>query len=213
MLLGIADILENLVKDNDLPDHNKYLSRVKKQSREIAIGLDLWWIWVEQKLADHPLNELHKQWLKEILLPVAYWEQQIKKARSNDIKEQLKNSLDVAIKRLSDHPMTDKLTPEETQYWTAWSQRMALGFQRTSSPVEGRNGYLSRINNNSRGISEKRLKVMTILHNFDTRNDEGTTPAQRFFNRDFPDLFETILSHIGEMPRSRNKEICQKLTH
>ena len=204
-LLEITNNLETLVKENKLPDRNKYLSKVKKQSVEIAVALDIWWIWVEQTLSEHPLSELQKQWLKEFLLPVVYWEQQIKKTRSRDLRIRLKNSLHIATQRLKIHPLTKQLTPEANIYWTKWAKRMSLRYQRTSSAVEGRNGYLSRINNNSRGISKKRLKVMTVLHNFDTRNDEGTTPGQRFFNIDFPDLFETILVHIGEMPRPRKR--------
>ena len=33
----------------------------------------------------------------------------------------------------------------------------------------------------------------------------GTTPASRFFRRNFPDLFETVLAHIEELPRSRQR--------
>jgi Family of unknown function (DUF6399) len=40
---------------------------------------------------------------------------------------------------------------------------------------------------------------------FDCRASDGTTPASRFFRRDFPDLFETVLSHIEELPRPRRR--------
>ena len=32
---------------------------------------------------------------------------------------------------------------------------------------------------------------------------DGTTPASRFFRRSFPDLFESVLSQIDELPLPR----------
>jgi len=53
-------------------------------------------------------------------------------------------------------------------------------------------------------------KVWTVLHNFDCRAPDGTTPASRFFRRAFPDLFETVLSHVEDLarPRQRNQSMA-----
>jgi hypothetical protein len=37
------------------------------------------------------------------------------------------------------------------------------------------------------------IKVLTIIHNFDIKRDDGTTAAQRLFEKPFPDLFEWLL--------------------
>jgi hypothetical protein len=79
-------------------------------------------------------------------------------------------------------------------------------FQRASSAVEGRNGYLAQMQHNQRGLPKQRYKVWTVLHNFDCRAADGTTPASRFFRRTFPDLFETVLSHIEALPRPRQRD-------
>jgi hypothetical protein len=79
-------------------------------------------------------------------------------------------------------------------------------FQRTSSAVEGRNGYLAQMHHNHRGLPQQRHKVWTALHNFDCRALDGTTPATRFFGRVFPDLFETVLPHMAVLPRSRQRK-------
>ncbi|MGH7927847.1 MAG: DUF6399 domain-containing protein [Candidatus Binatia bacterium] len=34
----------------------------------------------------------------------------------------------------------------------------------------------------------------------------GSTPASRFFRRELPDLFETVLSHIEELPWARKRQ-------
>jgi hypothetical protein len=55
---------------------------------------------------------------------------------------------------------------------------MSANYQRTSSAVEGRNGYLSQRHYANRGFSAQSLKVLTIIHNFDLRRADGTTAAQ-----------------------------------
>src|SRR5215471_18264047 len=46
--------------------------------------------------------------------------------------------------------------------------------------------------------------VWTVLPNFDCRASDGTTPASRFFRHAFPDLFETVLANIDDVPRPRS---------
>ncbi len=79
----------------------------------------------------------------------------------------------------------------------------AAQFQRTSSAVEGRHGYLSGLHHAGRGFTEQTLRVLTIIHNFGIRRDDGTTAAQRLFAQSFPDLFEWIVPRMGELPRPR----------
>ena len=80
---------------------------------------------------------------------------------------------------------------------------MVSNFQRTSSAVEGRNGCLSQMHHNGRGISIKRLKALTVIHNFGLTRPDGTTASERLFERDFPDLFEWIVNQMGELPLAR----------
>jgi hypothetical protein len=47
-------------------------------------------------------------------------------------------------------------------------------FARASSAVEGRNGYLSQMHHNHRGLPKRRYQVWTVLHNFDCRATDGT---------------------------------------
>jgi hypothetical protein len=79
-------------------------------------------------------------------------------------------------------------------------------FQRASSAVEGRNGYLAGMHHQQRGLPKRRYKVWTALHNFDIRAADGTTPAARFFKHSFPDLFETVCSNVGALPQPRQRK-------
>ena len=104
------------------------------------------------------------------------------------------------------HPLTLRLAPPVLAAWKAWAIDRVTSCQRTSSAVEGRNGSLSHMQQNQRGLPTQRYKVWAVLHNFDGRAADGTTPAARFFRQTFPDLFETVLSHIESLPRARQRK-------
>jgi hypothetical protein len=80
----------------------------------------------------------------------------------------------------------------------------------TTPAVEGRNGYLSQIHHNRRGLSDKRLKVATIIHNFALKRNDDTTAASRLFGQQFPDLFEYLVENIGELPQPRKSRKSSK---
>jgi hypothetical protein len=82
----------------------------------------------------------------------------------------------------------------EQQRWLDWAIWICAKFQRTSSAVEGRNGYLSALHHSNRGFTPQTLKVLTIIHNFDIKRADGSTAAQRLFLHPFPDLLSQIAS-------------------
>ena len=106
--------------------------------------------------------------------------------------------------------LTLSLKEEELRCWIQWGRRMGANYQRTSSAVEGRNGYLAQRHHVSRGLSAQALKVLTILHNFDLQRPDGTTAAQRLFGHPFPDLFESVLSTFTELPMPRRSSLSQQ---
>ena len=72
----------------------------------------------------------------------------------------------------------------------------AMLFQRSSSCVEGRNGHLSLWYHSWHGISERKLRALTTVHNYFTKRPDGTTPAERFFEKKPKDLFAWLLEHV-----------------
>jgi len=79
---------------------------------------------------------------------------------------------------------------------------MVSKFQRTSSP--GRNGYLSRLHHSSRGLSVRRLQVLTI-HNFALKRTDGSTAAQRYLADNSQ---RYIVEHMGELPLPNCQKTC-----
>ena len=87
---------------------------------------------------------------------------------------------------------------------------MVTKFRRTSSPVEGRNGYLSQIHHNRRGLSSRRLRVMTTIHNFHLQRADGSTAAERLFGKPSTDLFEWLLQQSPDLPQARRGKAASK---
>ncbi len=131
--------------------------------------------------------------------------EQVPRTRCRRRKAKMQEALDEVHAAFERHAITQRLAPQVLAAWTAWATDRVKAFQRTSSAVEGRNGSLSQMHPNHRGLPKQRSKVWTVLHHFDCRAADGTTPASRFFRRTFPDLFETVLSHIEVLPRSRQR--------
>jgi hypothetical protein len=132
---------------------------------------------------------------------MVYWATQVPRTRCRRRKAKIQEALDTVYAAFAQHPITQRLAPQVLAEWQAWATDRVKAFQRASSAVEGRNGILSQLHHNQRGLPTRRAKVWTVLHNFDCHAADGTTPASRFFRQAFPDLFETVLSQVEDLPR------------
>jgi Family of unknown function (DUF6399) len=81
------------------------------------------------------------------------------------------------------------------------AQTLAKVFQRSSSHVEGRNGYLSLRNHQLRGLENPRKRAcLTAVHNFFLTRADGTTAAERFFGQKPRSMFVAILESVDLPP-------------
>jgi uncharacterized protein DUF6399/IclR-like helix-turn-helix domain-containing protein len=197
--------LETLLETNGLPVKKHILDKVRKQLAGVSALVDFWWQTVRQDLEQMVMTPRWTQWVDELLLPLMYWQTQLCRTRCPNQKVQIALMLQGVEEAFERHPCTRQLAPEVLAGWKAWAGEHAKAFQRASSAVEGRNGYLSQMQHNHRGLPLRRYQVWTVLHNFDCRAADGTTPASRFFRRPFPDLFESVLSQIDELPMPRQR--------
>ena len=179
----------------------------------MAALVDFWWEGVRVDLEQTALSPMWRGWARESLLPLVYWEHQVARTRCARRKAKLRQALDAAQVAFGQHAITQRLPPQALQEWQEWATQRVNAFQRASSAVEGRNGSLAQLHHNQRGLPKHRYKVWTVVHNFDCHAADGTTPAARFFRRSFPDLFETVLSNIGALPRARQRTRAVVLSH
>jgi hypothetical protein len=189
------------------------MKKVRKQLPALAALVDFWWEGVRRDLEHAAISPMWRRWARESLLPLVYWEHQVAHTRCARRKAKMRQALEAAHVALSHHAITQCLPPQALTEWHEWATDRVRAFQRASSAVEGRNGYLAQLHRNQRGLPKHRYKVWTVVHNFDCRASDGTTPASRFFRRAFPDLFETMLSHIEALPQPRRRKHQVALSH
>jgi hypothetical protein len=92
------------------------------------------------------------------------------------------------------------LSPVEQDALKSKAQTLTEVFQRSSSNVEGRNGYLSLRNHQLRGLDHPRKRTcLTARHNFFLTRADGTTAAERFFGQKPRSMFPAILESV-EIP-------------
>jgi Family of unknown function (DUF6399)/IclR helix-turn-helix domain len=205
--------IETLLETNGLPRKTDTLDKVQKQLAGISALVDLWWQTVRQDLMQLAMTPRWTQWAEDVLLPLMYWQEQLRRTRHPVHKAQIALVLQAVEEVFERHPCTRQLKPELLAGWKAWAAEHAKAFQRASAAVEGRNGSLSQMQHNHRGLPTRRSQVWTALHNFDCRAADGTTPAARFFRRSFPDLFESVLSQIDALPRPRRRRQALAASH
>jgi Family of unknown function (DUF6399)/IclR helix-turn-helix domain len=198
--------LEVLVATHGIAVTQKALAKVRKQLAGLAALVDFWWQEVVQDVQQVALTPTWTRWVEELLLPLRYWQLQVARTRCPRRKAKLLQALEAVRQAFEAHPITRQLTPDVLAGWEVWATAHAKALQRASSAVEGRNGYLSQMQHNHRGLPKRRYKVWTVLHNFDCHASDGTTPASRFFRRMFPDLFETVLAKLDTLPRPRQRK-------
>ncbi len=204
-LLLILCALRALAEEHGIKDSKKGLDKAEKQIREIAALIDLWWLWVNESISHLNLNAEKKDWLLYFFLPVIYWQIQLQRTSSEPLRYAYETAYEEALGLLNSHPLTSGISEEETAQWHSRAHWMVMKFQRTSSAVEGRNGTLSRMNHNQRAIPLKRLKTLSVIHNFDIKRKDGTTAAERLFGEEFPDLFEWIVERMEDLPLPRDR--------
>jgi Family of unknown function (DUF6399) len=92
------------------------------------------------------------------------------------------------------------LPPVEQEQLQHKAKTLAEVFQRSSSNVAGRNGYLSLRNHQLRGLARPRKRAcLTTIHNFFLTRPDGTTAAERFFGQKPRSMFATVLEAV-EIP-------------
>jgi hypothetical protein len=106
-----------------------------------------------------------------------------------------------------DGPLADLVAEEKVVLETV-AQECAYLFQRSSSCVEGRNGYLALHHHSLHRLGDRKLAALTTVHNYFVKRQDGTTAAERFFGSKPRDLFGWVLDQVdlpGYPARKRSR--------
>jgi Family of unknown function (DUF6399) len=204
-LPAAVEAIEACAPRHQLPIRHDAMTKVRKQVPALAALVDFWGEGVKLALEHAALSPMWRRWAQESLRPLVSWEHQVARTRCARRKAKIRQALEAIQVAFGHHALTHCLPPQALKEWQAWATQRVHALQRASSAVEGRTGALSQLHHNPRGLPKHRDKVWTVLHNFDCRAADGTTPASRFFRHALPDLFETIVAKIDDLPRSRQR--------
>jgi len=198
-----AEVLEVIAVQLGILDKHSALRKFRNQVGALSSHVSFWWFWVEEILLGWSMNEETRQWLTGKLLPVVYWHHQLHKTKNPDQRKRYREAWQRAVKDFNADPFRLGLTECDQQRWLEWAEWMVRQYHRSSSAVEGRNGRLSQMYHNGRGLTESRLKALTVIHNYGLKRSDGTTAAERLFGTACPDLFGWLVNQMGEIPLPR----------
>ena len=198
-----AQAFKKIAQLQTITDSKQTMNKFTNQFNDLASNVECWWLWVMEILTGLSVDEATQYWLIRILLPTVYWHQQWLKTKNPRQREKYCQAWQRAAQTLQADAFTATLPESTLQRWLEWAEWMARNFHRSSSAVEGRNGYLSQMYHNGRGLTEKRLRALTVIHNYGLKRADGTTAATRLFDRTFPDLFLWLVAEMGELPLPR----------
>ena len=202
-----AQAFETIANDQDIKDKKETLKKFRNQIQALAVSVSFWWLWVRETLQGLAVNAEMENWLTTTLLPVVYWHHQLHKTQNRKAKDKYRKAWQQAVHAFNAHPVTATLSESEIQRWLTWAESMARQFHGSSSAVEGRNGCLAQMYHNGRGLSQQRLRALTVIHNYGLKREDGTTAAMRLFETDFPELFPWLLEKMGALPLPRKGRV------
>jgi len=204
ILFNNADELDEIKINCQLSDKRKKLTTFRNQLKDASPQIDEWWGWAKKSLQHYQVSAELTNWLLYILLPMIYWQQQLKKCRNISLKPFYEKALLTATQQYKNHALTKS---HDNLQWTVWATWVSSLFQRTTSAIEGRNGVLSLASHFSRGLSKARLNSLTVIHNYHIRRDNNTTAAQRLFKAKHDSLLEYMVTNLVEFPAPRAHKI------
>lgn len=198
--------IEIIVSECSIKDKYNLLKKAKNQVTDLVSIVDIWSETVNSHIKKLSLTSEQEIWFTSVLLPKTYWNWSLKRTKYKVTKNRLKAELSKCKETTIAKPLS--IDEELNQKLIIKAEELSRKFQRTSSQVEGRNGYLSMINHNQRSFDKDRLKVLTVIHNFDIYGLDGKTPAERLFGNNIKQdkIIDYLIDNFGELPLPRKRQ-------
>ena len=197
--------IKDIISQCNIKDKYNLLAKAENQITDLVSIIDQWHQITDSHIEDLSISIEIKNWFRNYYLPKKYWQSAINKTKYKLTKVRLREELSKCNVYKIDKPKD--INKELSDKLKLKAEELCRKFQRTSSQVEGRNGYLSMINHNQRGFDENRLKVLTVVHNFDIYGIDGKTPAERLFGDKIKHdkIIDYLIQNFGDLalPRKR----------
>ena len=205
-LKGHVEELRTVVTEERMSEQGK--QRLDKAQKWVTMlmGMVAWyWSVVGDRLDEMELEREQEEVIRERLISGYYWEAAARRARNGEERKRLEEM----ASKLLEEGWADEAMSRLDEEKRKEVQKMAKGagdlFQRSSSCVEGRNGRLALMHHGHSRVSERRLKAMTVIHNYVVKREDGTTAAQRYFGQKHEDVCSWLLERMPGLPRPAKK--------
>jgi hypothetical protein len=195
--------LEAIAEAADLSERLcAHLAKAKRLTDSLVATLAFFFMLVNSRVQALDLAPAIEQAMRNDLIPALYLERVAKRSTHAEQRHRLKRLSAQRLAPLQEpsHPI-QSLDSETRRYVEQVAGECADLFQRSSSCVEGRNGFLALYQHGHHRLSPRKQQVLTAMHNFAIRRPDGTTAAERFFAQPHPSLFEQVLGRMPWPPR------------
>ncbi|MFZ4405679.1 MAG: DUF6399 domain-containing protein, partial [Pseudobdellovibrionaceae bacterium] len=185
----------------------KRLDKAHRVFKGMIDTITFFWTMVKQMVDGLGLSPEMESLMREVLIPGYYLQMASKKAGTAKEKHRLATLSTELLARLERIDDWCGLAQSTRDKMKATAINCAQLFQRSSSCVEGRNGYLSLRHHSLHKLSPRKLTVLTVLHNYYIKRSDRTTAAERFFEQKPKDVFGYLLYPIPYPARPAMKRI------
>jgi hypothetical protein len=196
-------------------DINEHFDAIEEAAREAGISVKCWdllqkarrvvpkmvatIVFVHAKILEmlSALDESErvKAALSDYLVPLLYLKEVARKATTADARDTVLQSCERLQQRSAQAiAVLEALAPQQRASIEYVARICAQFFQRSSSNVEGRNGFLALRHHSLHHLCPRKLRALTAIHNYMIRRrSDGLTPAERFFEQSHDDMFQYLL--------------------
>jgi len=199
------DALDQVAHEAELSSRaQQKLAKARRMLEAMKATIEFFWRLVAVRFCSWNLSQPIQQWMREQLIPGHYLASVACKAPTAEERDRLRQLSERILARARDPTgLWGTLNAQQQADMEHKAQECAELFQRSSSCVEGRNGQLSLKHHALHHLSKRKLRALTVLHNYLVRRPDGTTAAERFYSLAPRDLFAWLLARLSHPARPR----------
>jgi hypothetical protein len=180
------------------------LAKARRVLSAMQATMAFFWAMIAARLAAWGYDAAVQQWLRQELIPAYYLRRVARKACTAQERQRLRAlAAEVLARARSPDGPWGTFSPELRTELESKARQCADLFQRSSSCVEGRNGQLSLRHHALHHLTARKLRALTVLHNYAVHREDGSTAASRFYGARPRDLFGWLLRRLSLPARPR----------
>jgi hypothetical protein len=204
-LAGHFDQLEQIAAEAGLSARaTQKLAKARRVLQAMQATVKFYWSLLEAWFCSWNLSPAVAQWLREDLIPGLYLARAARKAKTASERHRLGELSEKLLARArSPTGLWGTLSLEQRRDLEHKAQACVDLFQRSSSCVEGRNGHLALKHHALHHFTPRKLRALTVLHNYVMWRADGTTAAERFYGAVPRDCFAWLLDRLAVPARPR----------